>query len=438
MRVITDTGELTAFCTEMRSAEYVTVDTEFMREKTFWPILCLVQVAGPDAAAAIDPLAEGLDLAPLFDLMTDETVLKVMHGGRQDVEIFYHLSKLIPAPLYDTQIAAMVCGFGEQVGYETLISKLTGGRLDKASRFTDWSMRPLSEKQLRYALDDVIYLRPAFEKLRDRITAEGRERWIDEEMAGLSDIALYDLDPSLSWRRLKPKTTNTKSLSVLREVSAWREKLAMSRDVPRNRVLRDETLSQLAAHPPADGDALNRVRGISKGFSDSRHGATLMEAVQKGIETPPDEAPDPIVKPQRLPGHGAVVELLKVLLKHKCESHHVAQKLVATTADLEEIAADDAAAVPALHGWRHEIFGVDALRLKHAELAIAAVGSRIQLVEVDGTGKATVADPGPATASSAESPSGSGNGRRRRRRRRRNGTAQTSAQTSVQAGDLTE
>ncbi|MCZ6605506.1 MAG: ribonuclease D [Alphaproteobacteria bacterium] len=422
MNVITNTGELADFCTSLSSAEFVTVDTEFMREKTFWPILCLVQLAGSNGAAAVDPLAEGLDLAPLFDLLAAPQVLKVMHGGRQDIEIFHHLTGRIPGPIYDTQIAAMVCGFGDQVGYETLIAKLTGSRLDKGSRFTDWSLRPLSDKQLRYALDDVIHLRPAYERLRDQIGQAGRESWLAEEMSALTDVGLYEIVPGEAWRRLKPKTTSRRYLAVLREVAAWRENLALERDVPRNRVLRDETLSQLAAHPPADGLALERVRGISRGFADSTQGAALMLALERGSALPADEAPEPIVKPQRPAGHGALVDLLKVLLKHKCETHHVAQKLVATSAELEEIAAateddmDDEGMIDvrALHGWRLEVFGTDALRLKRAELALAAIGNHIRLVAINGTGQATLMEEATTEPPAEEL---KGNGRRRRRRR---------------------
>ncbi len=430
MNVITSTKELARFCTELARNDYVTVDTEFMRERTFWPILCLVQLAGPDEAAAVDPLADGIDLAPLFELMADPDVLKVMHGSRQDVEIFHHLTGHVPTPLYDTQIAAMVCGFGEQVGYETLISKLTGGRLDKGSRFTDWAQRPLTEKQLAYAIDDVVHLRPAFEKLRDRISADGRETWLEEDMANLSDPALYEITPELAWRRLKPKSTSRRYLAILREVAAWRETEAVTRDVPRNRILRDESLGQIAAHPPADIQALGRARGISKGFAEGRQGQSLLKAVAAGLALDPMDAPQPIVKPERPAGLGPVIELLKVLLKHKCERHSVAQKLVANAADLESIAADDADDVPAMHGWRYEVFGADALRLKQSELALAAQGGQIQLIEVSADGQADLS----ATSNSQPSQNENSGRNGKRRRRRRSGGAnntQTDRQSSI-------
>jgi len=410
MKLITDTGELTDYCRAWHSSEFIAIDTEFMREKTFWPVLCLVQIAGEDAAAAIDPLAEGLDLTPLFELMADPAVLKVMHGGRQDIEIFHHLTGRVPGPIYDTQIAAMVCGFGDQVGYETLISKLTGERLDKGSRFTDWSLRPLSDKQLRYALDDVIYLRPAYENLRGQIVENGRASWLEEEMTALSAPSLYASDPQDAWRRLKPKSTSRRFLAVLKEVAAWREIEAMDRDVPRNRIIRDESLSQLAAHPPSDQIALARVRGISKGLADSRQGVSLMAALARGNEIPPDKAPLPIVKMQRASGQGPLVDLLKVLLKHKCEVNHVAQKLIASSSDLEDIAADAGDAdVRALHGWRREVFGEDALRLACGDVALTATGGRIRLIDitdvsakdgpVPGSDKTTGASSGDGTAS---------------------------------------
>lgn len=417
MNVITSTQDLTEFCKELARHDYVTVDTEFMREKTFWPILCLIQLAGPDKAAAVDPLADGIDLAPLFELMAAPDTLKVIHGGRQDVEIFHHLTGQVPAPLYDTQIAAMVCGFGEQVGYETLIAKLTGERLDKGSRFTDWAQRPLTQKQLAYAIDDVVHLRPAFEKLRERIAADGRESWLEEDMAGLSNPALYEIVPDQAWRRLKPKSTSRRYLAILREIAAWRETEAVTRDVPRNRILRDESLGQIAAHPPADIQALARTRGVSKGFAEGRQGQSLLKAIAAGLAVAPDDAPTPIIKPERPAGLGPVIELLKVLLKHKCERHGVAQKLVANAADLESIAADDDNGVAAMDGWRYEIFGADAQRLKRSELALAASGGRIQLIEVNGNGQV---DLPPATTS--DTPHNENNGRSgRRRRRRRNG-----------------
>lgn len=382
MKVITDTGALAAFCEALSSAEYITVDTEFMRESTFWPILCLVQVAGPDDEAIIDPLADGIDLQPLYDLIANENVLKVMHAATQDIEIFHHFGGVTPQPLFDTQVAAMVAGFGDQVGYEGLIAKLAKVRLDKASRFTDWSHRPLSESQLEYAMADVTHLRVAYEKLRARIEENGRIAWVEQEMIKLADPAKYEVVPEDAWRRMKTKRAQPRYLAVLQAVAAWRDREAMNRDQPRNRILRDDVLSQLAARPPENPKALSRVRGIPKGFADGKMGRSLMEAIEAGRNLPEDQAPElpPIV--ELPPGAGPLMDLLKVLLKFKCDTHDVAQKLVATVADLEAIAADDNADVAALRGWRREIFGEDALRLKHGEIALGAGMGKVRMVEI--------------------------------------------------------
>ncbi len=414
MSLITTSAALADICKSLARADYLTVDTEFMREGSFWPRLCLLQIAGPDDAVAIDPLADHIDLAPLFELLADPDILKVMHAARQDMEIFYHLTGELPHPLFDTQVAAMVCGFGDQVGYEALVAKLTGARLDKSSRFTDWAQRPLSEQQLNYALGDVIYLRPAYEALRARVEEAGRLHWIEEEIALLSDPALYRVDPAEAWRRLKPRRTEPRYLTVLQAVAAWREREAMERDLPRNRIVRDETLLQIAAHPPADAKALDRVRGLSRGFSNSRLGAGLIDAVAAGRATPLESAPTAPPKRDLPAGIGPLTDLLKVLLKHKCEEHQVAQRLVANVGDLELIAADDNADVAALKGWRRELFGTDALHLKHGKVALAATGTHVRLVPVNGTGDV---DALPASA-----PSSNG-GRRRRSGRRRKRTA---------------
>ena len=413
MTILTDNAQIAAFCKRLARADYVTVDTEFMREKTFWPKLCLIQLAGPDEAAAIDPLAPDVDLAPLYTLLANRKVPKVVHGARQDIEIFFHLTGKIPTPLFDTQIAAMVCGFGDQVGYETLVARLTGHRLDKSSRFTDWSLRPLTEKQLTYALGDVIYLREAYEGLRDRIAENGRAAWLDEELAILTADESYQIDPATAWHRLKPRSTDRRYLAILREVTAWRENEAMHRDIPRNRVLRDEALSEIAAHPPESRTALGRIRGVSRGFADNRAGEELLKAVATGQGLDIEDAPQPRPKVTLPRGLAPVVDLLKVLLKQRCEQHNVAQKLVASTADLERIAADDDAPVPTLQGWRLEIFGTDALALKHGRVALAANNGHVQLVTVDADGKAQAAAPAPR-ANQDRPP-----GRRRKRRPRR-------------------
>jgi len=383
MNVISDTDALATFCDALSTADYITVDTEFMRESTFWPILCLIQVAGPEDEAIIDPLADGIDLTPLYDLIADESVLKVMHAAKQDIEIFHHEGGVTPVPLFDTQIAAMVAGFGDQVGYETLIAKLTKVRPDKGSRFTDWSQRPLTDAQMDYALADVTHLRPAYEKLRGRIEENGRLAWVEEEMVKLADPALYEVVPTEGWRRLKPKRNQPKYLAMLQAVAAWRDREAMARDLPRNRLMRDDVLAQIAARPPEDEHSLSRVRGIPKNFASGRLGQGLMAAIAEGQAMPADQAPT-IPEPVELPpGAGALMDLLKVLLKFKCDTNQVAQKLIATVPDLEAIAADDNADVAALRGWRRDIFGAEALRLKAGEIALAAGSGKVRIVKVE-------------------------------------------------------
>jgi ribonuclease D len=383
MSLITDTAALADFCRQIADCPYITVDTEFMRERTYWPRLCLVQVAGTeDLAAAIDPLA-GLDLAPLFDLFADPGILKVFHAARQDLEIFYHLMGRLPAPVFDTQVAGMVCGFGDQVGYETLVTKLARVRLDKASRFTDWSLRPLSERQIDYALSDVIHLRPVYERLRQRLEANGRAAWLDEEMAVLTDPATYDMEPVNAWRRIKVRGGNGRFLAVLRELAAWRERQAQSRDIPRNRVLRDEAMLEIAHHVPTAIADLNRTRGLGRSFAESAAGAEVLEAVARGCALTSEEWPEADIK-RELPRRVApIAEMLKVLLKMKCDDHDVAQRLVASSADVEAIAAfGEEADVHALKGWRRQVFGEDALKIRDGRLALAVRRGRLTVVEV--------------------------------------------------------
>ena len=382
MPMISDTGALDAFCRRLGGASFITVDTEFMREKTYWPRLCLVQVAGPEEARVIDTLAKGMDLSPLIEILKDDTILKVFHAARQDLEIFYYLIGALPAPVFDTQVAAMVCGFGDQVGYETLIAKLTKARIDKSSRFTDWSVRPLSERQVTYALSDVTHLRQAYEKLRRRLSGNGREKWLDEEMTVLTSPGTYDLDPNQRFRRIKARRATPRFLAVLREVAAWRERDAQRRDLPRNRVLRDEALVEIAHQRPDTVDALARTRGLGRGLAEGKNGARLLEAVGKGLRVADEDCPAPDSKPALPRGLGPVTDLLKVLLKMRCEETGVARKLVASADDLESIAAfGDDAGVPALSGWRLEVFGKDALRLRQGETALAVKGKRLSVVD---------------------------------------------------------
>jgi len=385
MKLISDTAALAAFCQRLSHVEFVTVDTEFMREKTYWPQLCLVQLAGPDEAWAIDPMAPDMDLAPLFELMSNPKVLKVFHAARQDVEIFLHLSGSVPTPLFDSQVAAMVCGFGDAVSYETLAGQLARARIDKSLRFTDWSRRPLTDRQLDYALADVTHLRVIYEKLRQRLEREQRAEWVAEEMAVLAEHSTYLVDPDQAWRRLKSRSSSPRFLMVLKELAAWREREAREKDLPRQRLLKDDSLMEIAAQAPTTIDELAHTRGLSRGAAEGKLGSALLAAVAKALATPESEWPTPLERVDLPRGLGPVVDLLKVLLKLKGDQHDVAQRLIASSADLEWIAADDAAQVPALQGWRRGLFGEDALRLKHGQLglALAADGKGLRLIPLE-------------------------------------------------------
>jgi ribonuclease D len=384
MDMITDNVALKDLCERLSQATYITVDTEFMREKTYWPDLCLVQVAGPDEAWAIDPLAEGLDLSPLYDLFANEKVLKVFHAGRQDLEIFYHLAGCLPTPVFDTQVAAMVCGFGDSVGYDTLISSLTDVRIDKSSRFTDWSIRPLSDRQVEYALGDVTHLRVAYEKLNKSLDDNGRANWLTEEMAVLTAEETYYTDPANAYLRIKTRNPKPRLLAVLREVAGWRQTEAESRNLPRNRILRDEALLEIAHHVPKTSADLERTRGLGKKMAENASGQALLVAVKRGLAVPDSECPKP-KKHARLPSDiGPAAELLKVLLKMKCVESGVAQKLVASSSDVDLIAAfGEDADVKALSGWRRALFGEDALKLKDGAMALAVQNKKVAVVSVE-------------------------------------------------------
>ena len=391
MTPITTTADLAAFCDKLKGQPFVAVDTEFMRETTYWPKLCLIQAAAPSAEATIDPMAEGMDLEPFLEIMRDEAILKVFHAARQDVEIFNNL-KAMPRPLFDTQVAAMAAGFGEQIAYDALVRQLLKIELDKSSRFTDWARRPLSENQLTYALADVTHLANIYPLLHKRLEAEGRLGWVSDEMANLCDPAVYDVDPENAWRRLKPRRHTAKYLAVYRAVAAWRERTAQLRDQPRGRILKDEAIDEVATQAPIDADALDRLRSVPKGFSGSRFGPDLIAAIREALRDP--EAYAPVIEKTRQsssPAAGAVVELLKVLLKARAEETGVASKLIATVADLEQIANDDDAPTAALKGWRREAFGEDALKLKRGELALVLDGARVRVVEVRRAPKAATA-----------------------------------------------
>jgi ribonuclease D len=381
MTPITDNAELAAFCKRIASAPFIAVDTEFMRETTYWPKLCLIQVASETDAANIDPLCD-LDMSPLLAIFADPQVTKVFHAARQDVEIFHNLG-VIPSPLFDTQVAGMAAGFGEQIAYDALVRQMLKIDIDKSSRFTDWARRPLSEAQLSYALADVTHLAALYPKLRERLDNAGRLGWVTEEMAALTDPAAYDMDPEKSWRRLKPRKFTPKYLAAFKATAAWRERTAQNRDQPRGRILKDEAIDEIATQAPLDAEGLNRLRSVPKGFSGSRFGPDLLEALRAAMVDPEAYAPKIDRGPPPVQAAGAVVELLKVLLKARSEDAGVASKLIATVSDLDKIAVDDKADVQALTGWRRKLFGEDALKLKRGELALVLEGSKVRVVELE-------------------------------------------------------
>jgi ribonuclease D len=380
MQPITTTSELAAVCRRMATLPFVTVDTEFLRETTYYPLLCVAQMASADEAVVIDSLAPGIDLAPFFELMADEKVMKVFHAARQDIEIVWHRAKLIPHPIFDTQVAAMVLGYGDSISYDQLVQRITGDTLDKSYRFTDWTRRPLSEAQLSYAVSDVTHLRQVYTALVDDLGRRGRVDWVLEEMQVLTSADTYRMDPENAWRRLKTRVRKPKELGVLIEVAAWREREAQARDVPRSRVLKDEVVGDIAVQAPNTLEKLKHLRSLPKGFERSRTAEGIVAAVTRGLERDAKTLPQLARLPPPVNGT-AVVELLKVLLRMISERHHVAAKVIATVDDLERIAADDDAEVPALTGWRRELFGERALALKHGKLSLAIERGRVAAIE---------------------------------------------------------
>ena len=376
MNLISTTEELAAACSRLALHPFVTVDTEFLRETTYYPKLCLIQIASPDEAVMVDPLAEGLDLAPFMALMTDQNVVKVFHAARQDLEIVWMLGRVLPTPLFDTQVAAMVCGYGDSVGYEQLVNDLAKARIDKSSRFTDWSRRPLSEAQLVYAESDVTHLRDIYLALKADLAASGRESWVAEEMAVLNSPGTYEVKPENAWQRLKGRLRKPKELAVLMELAAWREREAQHRDVPRQRVLKDDALMDIVQRAPRSAEALGELRSVPNGFERSRAGGEVLAAVERALAIDPRNLPR-LERERGRPSNGAVLDLLKVLLKATADAERVAPKIIASTDDLEEIASDDEADVPALHGWRREIFGEKALALKNGSLSLRIVRGRV-------------------------------------------------------------
>ena len=381
--MIETTAALEDACAKLAQSDFLTIDTEFLRETTFWPQLCLIQMASPTTEVLVDPLAKGLDLKPFFELMANSKVVKVFHAARQDIEIIHHLGNLVPHPIFDTQVAAMVCGFGDSVSYDQLVQRTTGAHIDKTSRFTDWSRRPLSDKQLEYALADVTHLRDVYAALKAQLEREGRAGWLTEEMAILESASTYDIHPDDAWLRLKARLRKPTELAIVKFVAAWREREARSRNVPRSRVLKDDAIYEIAQQQPKDTDALSRLRTIPKGWERSASGTAVIEAVNAALALPKAEMPH-APKPTRSPeGTGAAVELLKVLLKLISDKEGVAAKVIANTDDLEKIAAEgEDADVAALHGWRRELFGDTALKLISGGVALRFVDKKVEAVEL--------------------------------------------------------
>ena len=386
--IITDAKALAAFCSRLSKAPFITVDTEFLRENTYWAQLCLIQMAGPEEAAIIDPLAEGADLKPFYRLMANERVVKVFHAARQDIEIFVKQAGAVPKPLFDTQVAAMVCGYGDQVGYEQLVNRVTGHQLDKTSRFTDWSRRPLTAKQTNYAIADVTYLRDVYMSLSAQLAEQDRTTWLDEEMAVLADIATYTTHPEDAWKRLKLRIRKPRQLAVMQAVAEWREAEAQDRDVPRSRVLKDDAIYEIAQQMPRSSEALGHLRTIPRGFERSGTARSILAAVERGFAVPEDKLPRvPRAKPA--PEHASsAAELMKVFLKLVAEQQGVAARIIASTEELERIAADDNADVPALKGWRRMLFGEQALALKRGELALAMSRRGVRAVNLKSPARA--------------------------------------------------
>lgn len=383
MNIITTTEGLSEACTLLAGSDYLTIDTEFLRETTFWPQLCLIQMAGPDLAVIVDPLANGLDLTPFFELMANRDVVKVFHAARQDIEIIFNLGNLIPHPIFDTQVAAMVCGFGDSVSYDQLVSRTKGVQIDKSSRFTDWSRRPLSDKQLDYALADVTHLRDVYLALKAQLEREDRTHWLADEMLILETRETYDIHPDDAWLRLKMRLKKPQELAIMKEVAAWREREARARNVPRGRVVKDDAIYEIAQQQPKDIEALGRLRTVPKGWERSQSGVAIVEAVNAALALPKNEMPRLPRQPQAPEGAAAACELLKVLLKLIAEKEGVAAKIIANSDDIDRIAAEgENADVPALKTWRRELFGETALKLIKGDVALRFIDRRVEAVEI--------------------------------------------------------
>jgi ribonuclease D len=387
---ISDTESLAALCARLADEPFVTIDTEFIRERTYWPELCIVQLAGVADVAVIDAQAEGIDLAPLGALLADQSVVKIFHAARQDVEIFLLMFGATPVPIFDTQVAAMVAGFGDQVGYDALVSALTGAQIDKSHRFSDWSARPLSASQLAYAAADVTHLRLVYQNLLDRLARNGRTDWVQEEMTALTDPSLYRADPDTMWQRLKLRPNSRRQAALLRAIAAWREREAQRVNIPRGRLLKDEAIPEIAALAPDSAEILTRARSVTRGFAEGKSGLSLLAAIAEAKELPEADLPEIALRGEREGPRPspALVALLRVLLAAKSEEHGVAPRLLASSDDLDRLAIEDSPAIPATQGWRRRMFGEDAMALRDGRIALATRGKRIRLIALTSDGAA--------------------------------------------------
>ena len=380
MRLINNNHELQAFCATLSDEDFITVDTEFLREKTYYPELCLIQIASTNEAVAIDPLANGIDLTPVFEVMADQSILKVFHSARQDLEIFLHLTNEIPAPLFDSQVAAMVCGFGDSVGYEALVNVLLSKTVDKSSRYTDWSRRPLTDQQLAYAISDVTHLRDIYLIFKEQLEANNREVWLEEEMTILTSVSTYRSDPNEAWRKLKPRSYKPKFLLALQAVAAWRDEEARRRNSTKNRLMRDDTITEIAATLPKTFEHLTKARGLNSSIFKKDQGKAFLDMLHKAANQDPETAPVQPKKPDNRDRNDALLELLRVLLKAKIDQHKVAGKLIASSKDLEKMATGKHDGLAFLEGWRREVFGNDALALADGKTALTINQGKIAII----------------------------------------------------------
>tara|TARA_Y100000588_G_scaffold104853_2_gene114381 strand:- start:263 stop:1435 length:1173 start_codon:yes stop_codon:yes gene_type:complete len=377
---ISKSHDVLKFCDTASKSNFVAVDTEFVREKTYWPILCLIQIATKDQAVAIDPLAKGIDLQPVYELMRNKSVLKVFHAASQDMQIMFNASGQVPSPVFDTQIGAMFSGYGDQPSYATVVQKILGESIDKRSQMTDWSRRPLTKDQIEYAIGDVTHLIHVYNRLISELEDSNRISWAQEEISHLQDQNLYNTDLRELWKKIRLRRPTPRALAILREVTEWRELTARKQDIPKNWVIRDESLAEIALNAPHTPADLERVRGVNERLANGRYGAALIEAVNIGLKVPQEDCPDPDRGKLPLKGHANLVALLQALLKLRCDENGIAAQLVATRKELDLIATEDEPDVRTMAGWRREIFGNDAVALKHGEIALTAKGLSVHVV----------------------------------------------------------